>query len=101
MELIRAAAYWMYGPVSPSNFREAAGSNMIVVFGLNFSSMNFNAPRPMISPRSASSAGSSSSPPRSLQASVASFAISSKRSSASTTVPSRLFILPVGRLTMP
>lgn len=74
---------------------------MIVVFGLNLSSMNFNAPRPIISPRLFSSSGVSSSAPRSLHASMASEAISSNRSSASTTVPSRLFSCRSADWTMP
>ena len=40
----------------------------MVVLALNFKSINFNAPRPMISLRIFSSSSESSSPPRSLQA---------------------------------
>ena len=40
------------------HFSDACGSNRIVVFGLNFRSMNFSAPIPMISDRSSRSSGS-------------------------------------------
>ena len=43
IEWALAWVYWMYGPVSPSKLRASFGLNVISLFGLWFSMLNFRA----------------------------------------------------------
>ena len=100
-EQIRAWVYWMNGPVLPLKSIDSRGSKSIVFFGSTFRMKYLSAPNPtIVETASASSSVQPSSLPSSSDISRAVDTMSAIRSSASTTVPSRDFILPSGSSTM-
>ena len=101
-ERMRAWVYWMKGPVLPLKSIDSRGSNSIVFLGSTFNIKYLRAPSPTIVETAfASSSVHPSSLPSSADISRAVETMSAIRSSASTTVPSRDFILPSGSSTIP
>ena len=81
---------------------DSLGSNNILFLGSTFKIKYFKAPKPIVLLSSSFSDGVNSSIlPSSLDNSVAFNFISEINSSPSTTVPSRLFIFPDGKSTIP
>ncbi len=102
IDLIRAWVYCINGPVFPLKSMDSLGLKSIVFFGSTFIMKYLSAPSPIVwKSLSFSSSGISASLPDSTDVSFASSYIFSMRSSASTTVPSRDFILPSGSSTIP
>ena len=103
MERIRAYVYWMNGPVFPLKSMLSAGLNNMFFRASTFNIKYFKAPKPTIRAISLASSSLKSVSLLILSSDIlrALLIISATRSSASTTVPSRLFILPLGSSTMP
>ena len=100
--LMRAWVYCIKGPVKPWKSILSSGLNNIFFFGSTRSKKNFKAPIPIISFSACNSVTVKSFTfPNSAVFSAAMRIILSTKSSASTTVPSLLFILPVGNSTIP
>ena len=100
---MRAYVYCMNGPVLPLKSMLSSGLKSIFLRASTLRMKYLRAPRPTMRAISCASASemSSSLLTLSLLISRASSIIFSIKSSASTTVPSRLFILPLGSSTMP
>ena len=102
IEQMRACVYWMKGPVLPLKSMDSFGLKSIVFLGSTLMMKYLRAPRPIMwYSRSFSSSLRSASLPLSSEVFFASSYMLWMRSSASTTVPSRDFILPSGSSTMP
>ena len=102
IDFILAHVYCINGPVLPLKSIDSAGLKVIFLRGSTLRMKYFNAPRPTIRLMlSISSLVQFSNFPKSAEVLAASSIIPSIKSSASTTVPSRLFIFPFGSSTIP